>query len=67
MTPMSVEITKVKANRNTILATYFQLTWDAAPDQPHIHGIPGWSLLCDLCSESHVLFTKEENQENEQQ
>jgi hypothetical protein len=33
----------------------FQDTWFNAPDSPHIHSIPGWGILCNLCSESYVL------------
>jgi hypothetical protein len=28
-----------------------QSAWEAAPDEPWIHKIPGWYVLCDLCTE----------------
>jgi hypothetical protein len=28
-----------------------QSTWGAAPDEPWIHDLPGWYILCDLCEE----------------
>lgn len=28
-----------------------QTAWERAPDSPWIHQVPGWSLLCDLCSD----------------
>lgn len=31
-------------------------TWNDAPDRPYIHGWPSWHILCDLCSESSVLY-----------
>ena len=33
----------------------FELAWWNAPDSRHIHEIPGWGVLCELCSESEVL------------
>jgi hypothetical protein len=29
--------------------------WNNAPDSPIIHLIPGWGILCELCSERGVL------------
>lgn len=26
--------------------------WWNAPDRPEIHSIPGWDILCDLCSDN---------------
>ena len=34
----------------------FHEAWFNAPDKEWIHSIPGWSVLCDLCSEDHLLF-----------
>ena len=44
------------------LSSLLELAWLAAPDNGSIHGIPGWGILCDLCSESHVLFSDNETQ-----
>lgn len=41
--------------RNPKLAMIFEITWQNAPDSRTIHDLPGWGLLCNLCSESHVL------------
>jgi hypothetical protein len=37
------------------LGSCFQYAWFAAPDSPEIHQIPGWGVLCDLCSENWVF------------
>jgi hypothetical protein len=60
----SEEIAKMKQERNPRLASYFQGTWMNAPDIAGLDEIPGWALLCDLCSESYVL--EEENNMGEQ-
>ena len=46
------------------LASLLEQAWANAPDSPHIHHIPSWHTLCDLCSESYVLY--EENNEVKQ-
>ena len=33
----------------------FDVAWATAPDSPGLHEIPGWSEMCDMCSESHLL------------
>lgn len=42
-----------------ILADYLQQAWSNAPDVPAIHCIPGWRVLCDLCSDSYLLYEPE--------
>ena len=37
--------------------------WSRAPDKPHIHSIPGWAVLCDLCSENWVFSDLEKKDE----
>jgi len=37
------------------LKSFFEKAWMAAPDKPYIHSWPGWSALCDLCSEYWVF------------
>ena len=51
----SEEIAKMKQDRNSRLATYLNGVWCNAPDVPGLDEIPGWTLLCDLCSENHLL------------
>jgi len=55
----SEEIAIMKQVRDPRLANYFAGTWYNAPDVPGLHEIPGWELLCDLCSEVGVLYEKE--------
>ena len=38
------------------IAPIFHQAWADAPDMPWIHAIPGWHVLCDLCSEDYVLY-----------
>jgi len=51
----SEEVARMKQEKNPRLADYFSAAWYNAPDNPCIHDIPGWALLCDLCSEVEVL------------
>lgn len=44
------------ANKNPELWHLLQEAWWRAPDEPWIHRIPGWGVLCDLCSEGPILF-----------
>ena len=37
------------------LVDYFQEAWWRALDSSSIHNIPGWHVLCDLCSECCIL------------
>ena len=53
---LAIAATYLKEIHSSKLAEYFQKSWAAAPDTGHIHAIPAWHILCDLCSESHVLF-----------
>ena len=38
------------------IALILHQAWSDAPDRPWIHSIPGWHVLCDLCSEDYVLY-----------
>jgi hypothetical protein len=40
---------------------FLELIWHKAPDIPIIHTWPGWSDLCDLCSE-YWVFEEESNE-----
>ena len=43
---------KAKADRNKHkLYSIFNEAWFDAPDSPTLHSIPGWGIMCDLCSE----------------
>ena len=42
------------------IASILHQTWADAPDKPWIHSIPGWHVLCDLCSEDYVLDESQE-------
>lgn len=53
---LAVAATQLKEIRSSELEEYFQKTWASAPDTGHIHAIPAWHILCDLCSESYLLF-----------
>jgi hypothetical protein len=46
----------LRINQDRELSSLFENAWFAAPDHPHIHNIPGWHILCNLCSEAHVLW-----------
>ena len=54
--PRYIEILRMKKERNPELVRYFNGAWWNAPGSPSIHQIPGWGVLCDLCSEEHVLY-----------
>lgn len=53
---MAQHVDRLQREKNSHLARYFFAAWDSAPDSPEIHVIPGWAVLCDLCSEEHVLY-----------
>lgn len=61
------KVEELKQNRSTKLSTMFQYAWEAAPDNYSIHSIPGWGSLCDLCSESYILFEEDEEAEDKYQ
>lgn len=50
-----IYVTELKQNRNPELANIFENVWHLVPDNGYIHTIPAWGILCDLCSESHLL------------
>ncbi len=57
----SAEMPKLReANDLPRLHLLLEQAWGAAPDSPRIHSIPGWSVLCDLCSEGHAIREEEE-------
>lgn len=54
--PKEAEMAEVmRQNQDPDIVKVFNDAWAAAPDNRSIHSIPGWSVLCDLCSESYVF------------
>lgn len=49
-------LTELFQTKHPRLATYFEYAWISAPDDGTIHLIPAWHILCDLCSESYLLY-----------
>ena len=47
-------------NKDKKLIELFNSAWAAAPDSGEIHLIPGWNVLCDLCSESYLVLQEQE-------
>lgn len=56
MIPMGQTIESLKQNRDPQIVRYLNAAWMSAPDNISIHSIPGWGLLCDLCSEEWCLY-----------
>lgn len=57
---MAQEVDRLKRERDRLLGYYFEAAWESAPNKPEIHFIPGWGVLCDLCSEQWVFEPEEE-------
>lgn len=55
----------LRLNMDSEISRLFQHAWENAPDNKSIHFIPGWNVLCNLCSESYVLY-EEENESTSQ-
>lgn len=53
---IAVASTRLKEKRDVRLINFFHKTWMAAPDDGVIHAIPGWHILCDLCSEDYLAY-----------
>lgn len=54
---------QMRTDKNRELAHLFNDAWFNAPDNRSIHSIPSWHVLCDLCSESYVLYDEDEEVE----
>ena len=50
------EFTLFLNEQSNSIASILHQAWSDAPDKPSIHSIPGWHVLCDLCSEDYVLY-----------
>jgi hypothetical protein len=53
--PSASELERKKQAKDDSLALIFEEAWCNAPDHGSIHTNKAWDVLCDLCSESHVL------------
>ena len=51
---ISAEIDFLKENKDPKLARYFHASWVLASDA-YAYSVPGWAVLCDLCSEDWVF------------
>jgi len=55
------QIEKAKKEKNwKFLCKLLNAFWHSAPDEQYIHTIPGWSILCELCSEDWVFYNRQE-------
>ena len=50
------DLDKWAKERNPEMTSVFNNAWFNAPDAGRIHLIPAWHILCDLCSESYLLY-----------
>jgi len=55
------ELEHLKHNRSEKLVRYFHSAWGLASDV-YAYSVPGWGVLCDLCSEEYVLYEVEGNE-----
>lgn len=55
------DVEQLKSNKDESLVRLFHKAWANAPDHRSIHSIPAWHVLCDLCSEEHVLYEDKSN------
>ena len=55
----AVVVTQLKQNKDIELVNWFNAAWASAPDDGRIHLIPAWNQLCDLCSESYLLYEEQ--------
>lgn len=44
--------TALKDRNKRVMLRILNDAWWNVPSKPEIHQIPGWSVLCDLCSEN---------------
>lgn len=51
--------------REAKLAVLLNETWFGIPESVSAHSIPGFGVLCDLCSEAGVLFAGDEVMEGD--
>jgi len=49
------------ADRDSRLVSILNETWFGAPESSSVMSVPGFAVLCDLCSESYLLYEDEED------
>lgn len=54
-TTMAQNVEIARKERSPDMVHYLNAAWWKAPDNPSIHSIPSWGVLCDLCSESYLI------------
>jgi hypothetical protein len=57
-----VEADHLRLTKDSDIVHLFNDAWWNAPDSPSIHYIPGWNVLCDLCSESYLIHEESEEE-----
>lgn len=55
-------LNSLKKSRNVELDRIFQSSWFGMPESPRVRTLPGFYIFCDLCSESYVLYEKDNKQ-----
>jgi hypothetical protein len=63
----AVEIERMRKEHNPAIVRYLSAAWCNAPDVMGLHSIPGWNMLCDLCSEEYLLHDEREPEQEEQE
>ena len=51
-----LNLEELRQNEDPKLDNILQEAWWNAPDNKTIFKLPSWLVLCDLCSENHVLY-----------
>ena len=65
-TTVQEDIERCLRERDVKMYSYCHAAWDLAPDVPGLHEIPGWGVLCDLCSEGPDLIMPEPEHKEEE-
>lgn len=52
----------LKVNRDVKLSEVFEKIYWNVPESTLCWNYPGFGVLCDLCSESYILYTEKENE-----
>lgn len=54
--PFCVTLERLKKSKDPEISFILSDAWFKAPDHGAIHANKAWDVLCDLCSEFHVLY-----------
>ncbi len=57
--PTAMQMDLFRIGRNNKLSDVLRQLWYTLPDSPRARTLPGFGVLCDLCSERHVLENNE--------